>query len=33
MSLDTFGFSAELLRAVAKEGYRDPITHSAPVLK
>jgi len=24
MSFDTFGLSAELLRAVAEEGYRDP---------
>ncbi len=33
MSLDTFGFSAELLRGAGEEGYHDPITHSAPVLK
>ncbi|GEM_PF-6375982 len=33
MLVDIFGFSAELLRAAGEEGYRDPITHSAPVLK
>ncbi len=31
MSLDTFGFWAEFLRAVGEEGYRGPITHSVPV--
>jgi hypothetical protein len=33
MSLDTFGFSAELLRAIGEEGYRNPITHLTGVLK
>jgi len=33
MPLDNFGLSADLVRAVAEEDYRDPIIHSAPVSK